>query len=303
VIRVRITQGAIARTSLQGLNRNISAVGKLQEQLTSGKLITKPSDSPTGTNKAMQTRAEQASVDQQARNITDAKGWLDQTDSALQSMLTITHRVRDLTVQGLNTGSSSDTSRAALATEVASLREGLLALANGTIAGRPLFGGVTAGSKAYETDGSYLGTTLGTTGRPVTRQVSDTESVRIDITGREIFGPAGNDLFAVVDSIAKNLAASPADPTALTGHLAELDVKLDGMLTGIADVGSRAKRIELAEQINADRSLTLSSQLAETENVDLPNTIMRLQMQQTGYEAALSATAKAISPTLMDYLR
>jgi flagellar hook-associated protein 3 FlgL len=29
---------------------------------------------------------------------------------------------------------------------------------------------------------------------------------------------------------------------------------------------------------------------------------MRLQMQQTGYEAALSATAKALQPTLLDYL-
>jgi flagellar hook-associated protein 3 FlgL len=296
----------MARTSLQGLNRNLEQVGKLQEQLTSGRLISKPSDSPTGTNKAMQTRAEQASVDQQARNITDATGWLDQTDSALQSMLTITHRIRDLTVQGLNTGSGSDTSRAALATEVASLREGLLALANGTLGGRPLFGGVTAGSTAYDTAGNYVGTTLGSTGAPVTRQVSDMESVRIDITGQEIFGTntsADPDLFAVVDSIAKNLATSPPDATALTGQLAALDARTDVMLTGVADIGSRSKRVELAQQVNADRSLTLSAQLAATENVDLPNTIMRLQMQQTGYEAALSATAKVISPTLLDYLR
>ena len=56
------------------------------------------------------------------------------------------------------------------------------------------------------------------------------------------------------------------------------------------------------EQVNSDRSLTLSSRLAETENIDLPNTIMRLQMQQVGYEAALSATSKALMPTLLDYL-
>ena len=30
---------------------------------------------------------------------------------------------------------------------------------------------------------------------------------------------------------------------------------------------------------------------------------MRLQMQQVGYEAALAATAKALQPTLLDYLR
>ena len=30
---------------------------------------------------------------------------------------------------------------------------------------------------------------------------------------------------------------------------------------------------------------------------------MRLQMQEVGYQAALAATAKALQPTLMDYLR
>jgi flagellin-like hook-associated protein FlgL len=293
---MRITQRAVTLTSLQGLNRNLEAVGKLQQQLTSGKLISAPSDSPTSTNKAMQLRAEQAAVAQQARNITDAKGWLDQTDSALQEMIDMAHRVRDLTVQGVSTGTNSDASRTALATEVASLREGLLALANGTIAGRPLFGGVTAGPKAYD---STSGAWQGAAGTPVTRQVSDTEAVRVDITGLEAFGPDGADLFAVVGNIAADLES---DPAALTGRLTELDAKIDGMITAMADIGSRAKRIERAEQINADRTLTLDSQLSVTENVDLPNTIMRLQMQQTGYEAALSATAKAISPTLLDFL-
>ena len=31
--------------------------------------------------------------------------------------------------------------------------------------------------------------------------------------------------------------------------------------------------------------------------------MMNLQMQQTGYEAALGATAKVIQPTLLDFLR
>ena len=101
---MRITQRAVALTSLQGLNRNLDAVGKLQQQLTSGRLINAPSDSPTGTNRAMQTRADQAAVAQQARNITDAKSWLEQTDSTLQEMLDTARRVRDLTVQGLSTG-------------------------------------------------------------------------------------------------------------------------------------------------------------------------------------------------------
>jgi flagellin-like hook-associated protein FlgL len=293
---VRVTQRAIALTSLQGLNRNLGAVGKLQEQLTSGRQINKPADSPTGTNRAMQTRSDQAATDQYKRNITDAKGWMEQTDSVLQTMLNQARRVRDLTVQGNSTGGLSPTSQQALATEVASLRDSLLALANTTNAGRPLFGGTTSGSAAYNATGSYVGNAT----LPIERRISDTEKLRIDLTGPEAFGPAGGDLFKVVGDIATDLTANP---TALSGHLSALDGVMNTMMSAVAEVGARTNRIDRAASVNDDRVLTLTSRLADTENVDLPNTIMKLQMQQVGYEAALSATSKAIQPTLVDYLR
>jgi flagellin-like hook-associated protein FlgL len=293
---VRITQRAVALTSLQGLNRNLDAVGKLQQQLTSGRLISKPSDSPTGTNKAMQIRADRTAAAQQTRNITDAKSWLDQTDSALREMSDTARRVRDLTVQGLSTGFSTAGSMQALSTETASLREGLLSLANASIQGRPLFGGVTGGAKAYDSSGAWLGTG----GTPIERRISDAETLRVDLTGPEAFGPPGNDLFAIVGRIADHMAN---DPTQLSTDLTDLDAAMKTMTDGLANVGARTSRLERVESINADRQLTLHSALAETENIDLPNTIMNLEMQKVGYEAALSATAKALQPTLLDFLR
>ncbi len=293
---MRITQRAVALTSLQGLNRNLDSLGKLQNQLTSGRLINAPSDSPTGANRAMQTRSDQAAVAQQARNIADAGSWLSQTDTTLTSMIDMTRRVRELTVQGLNFGAMSDQARVALGTEAASLREGLLALANTVNQGRPLFGGITPGSQAYDATGGWVGMA----GTPVTRQISDSESLGVDLIGLEAFGTAPADLFSIVDAIATDLTANP---TALGGHLTALDTVMKGMQSAVADIGARGARLERAQQINADRGLALSSQLAETEDIDLPNTIMRLQMQQVGYEAALSATAKALQPTLLDFLR
>lgn len=298
---MRITQRAVALTSLQGLNRNLDAFGKLQQQLTSGRLLSAPSDSPTGTNRAMQTRSDQEATSQYVRNIADGKSWLDQTDATLQSMMDVTRRVRDLAVQGSNTGAMSDTAGKALATEVSSLRESLLGLANTTVAGRPLFGGITAGAQAYHPDtGAYLGTT----DTPVARRVSATEEVRIDISGAEAFGSqtAGADLFAIVGDIATHLATG-GDPDALAADLAALDERMGGMMFAVADVGARSARMEREGDIALDQGIVLETRLAEVENIDLPNTIMRLQMQQTGYEAALAATAKALSPTLLDYLR
>src|SRR3954447_132128 len=293
---MRITQRAVALTSLQGLNRNLDAVGRYQQQLTSGLLINAPSDSPTGTNRAMQTRSDQAAVAQYTRNVSNAGSWLGQTDSTLQNMLDTARRVRDLTVQGASTGAMDDVSRQAIAVEVASLREGLIGQANTTIAGRSLFGGITTGDKAYNATGAFIGMA----GSPVMRRVSDTDAVRVDITGPEAFGPPGNDLFAVVGQIAQDLLTDPAQ---LTNRIGDLDSVMNVMKAALADVGSRAARIEREDQILTDRAMNLGSLLAETENIDLPGTIMRLNMQQVGYEAALSATAKAISPTLLDYLR
>jgi len=293
---MRITQRAVALTSLQGLGRNLDSVGRLQQQLTSGRLISTPSDSPTGTNRSMQTRSDQAAAAQHARNISDTQTWLENTDSTLQGMLDMVQRVRDLTVQGASTGSASATSRQAIATEVDGLRDGLLGLANRNVQGRPIFGGVTSATEAYDSTGAWVGLA----GAPVMRQVTDTESVRADITGPEAFGdPLGKDLFAVVADIARDVVS---DPDALTGHLEALDGAIDTMLTALADIGSRAKRIEGAAQLNSDRALSLANLLAETENIDLPKTIMELEMQKVGYEAALAATAKALQPTLVDFL-
>jgi flagellar hook-associated protein 3 FlgL len=313
---MRITQRSLAVTSLQGLNRNMDAIAKLQAQLTSGKTINKPSDDPTGTNAALQARQELAGAVQYARNISDGIGQLDATDSALQNMTKQLQKVRDLTVQVSNAGTQSGASRVAVATEVAGLRASLLGLANTAVQGQPLFGGITGESSAYDGNGAYVGYggTSTTAAIPVTRQVSQQDAVRVDITGPEAFGetraaqtapdgtttPATRDLFALVADIADHAVS---DPGALSKDLADLDLALDRLSKATADIGTRTNRIEIAKQVNSDLQLSLTSRSADIENVDLAKTIMNLQMQQTGYEAALNVTAKALQPTLLDFLR
>src|SRR4051812_42528541 len=175
---MRITQRAVTLNGLQGLGSNLAALNKLQNQLTSGTTISKPSDSPTGTNTSLITRKAIAGADQYSRNITDGTTFLDATDSALQDMLSQVRRVRDLTVQALNGGSANDETRLAISTEVSGIRESMLGQANQVVQGRPIFGGVTAGNKAYDASGAYIG--VGGTGgiavQPLTRRGSPGET-------------------------------------------------------------------------------------------------------------------------------
>ena len=300
---MRITQRSLAINSLRGLNGNLAAVSKLQNQLTSGKTISAPSDDPTGTNTSMLTRQGMAGNAQQARNISDGHTFLDASDSALQNMLDQVRRVRDLAVQALNTGSSSSASNVAIATEVNGVRDSLIAQANQVVQGKPIFGGVTSGNQAYGLDGTYVGVggANGVPVHPVTRRVSDVEAIRVDITGPEAFGDpqSGKDLFAVV----ANIASHVGDATLLTTDLSDLDNVINGMTKAAADIGTRSARMDDAATVNSSQALALQAKLSDTEDVDLPKTIMELQMQQTGYQAALSVTAKSLQPTLVDFLK
>src|SRR4051794_13197749 len=214
---MRVTQRAVVLTSLQGLNSNLAAVSKLQQQLTSGTTISRPSDSPTGTNTSLITRQAISGNGQYARNISDGQTYLDATDSALQDMLAQVRKVRDLTVQALNGGAQSAQSQQAIATEVSGIRESMLGQANQVVQGRPLFGGVTAGNKAYDASGGYIG--VGGTGgiavQPLTRRVSPVETIRGDPTRPQaVGGPAsGKGPFSV-----GNAARAPAGRT--TGRAA-----------------------------------------------------------------------------------
>ncbi|SHN64565.1 flagellar hook-associated protein 3 FlgL [Geodermatophilus obscurus] len=295
---MRITHRAVTQTALLGLNSNLSSVAKLQQQLTSGKLISSPSDSPTGTNKALQIRQDQSAVEQFAKNISDGQSWLDATDTALTTALDQVQRVRALTVQALNTGATSTSAQQAVSVEVAALRESLLGVANSSINDRALFGGVTQGSAAYDADGSYVGAPP--VGEGITRRVSNADRVRIDVTGPEAFGTGPDGLFALIGRIAADVQGNPG---ALSDDLAELDVAIDRLLGAASSVGARSARMQAAGQVNTDMQLTLASQLVDVEDIDLARTIMELSQAEVGYKAALQATAKVIQPTLVDFLR
>src|SRR5919107_6286333 len=98
----RVTDNSIHTRVLANLQRSLARGEKIQAQLSSGKQINRPSDSPTGTVSSMQLRAESRANQQYARNADDGLGWLGTLDDTLSSVSTLVNRARDLTVQGLN---------------------------------------------------------------------------------------------------------------------------------------------------------------------------------------------------------
>ncbi|MFP5346537.1 MAG: flagellar hook-associated protein FlgL [Actinomycetes bacterium] len=291
----RVTHRTISTNALANLQANLAATQRLSDRLSSGRAIQRPSDDPSGTVTALQIRADSRAQQQFVRNADDGLGWLGVADGALSNGISTLRRARELVVQGANTGANGQQARDALATEVRTIREALLETANTRYLGRPVFGGTTAGDKAFAADGSYVGDD-GT----VERRVSGQSTVRADTPGRDIFTSGGQSVFALLDRVADNLSSSP---DALQADLDALSGFLDRFTTGQSQVGARYARVESQRQIAQNRVLDLRSALSDVENIDLPKTVMDLQLQQVAYQASLGATARVIQPTLMDFLR
>jgi flagellar hook-associated protein 3 FlgL len=296
-MQMRVTDGSITTRVLANLQRNVARSAQIQEHLSSGKQINRPSDSPTGTVSSMQLRGEQRINEQYSRNAADGLGWLDTVDSTLTQSLTQLNRARDLTIQS-QSGTSTPQSREAIAVEIDNIRQQLIGASNTTYLGRPVFGGTTAGSTAYDSDGVYQGDD-----GQVLRTIGANAQVRVGETGPAVFGDGTTspDLFAVLEGLATSLRNN--DTAALTAGQDDLDTAATQIKSVLSDVGARYNRVSQMSETALDRVVTLKSQISDVEDIDLPQTIMEMQLQETAYQAALAATAKVIQPSLIDYLR
>jgi flagellar hook-associated protein 3 FlgL len=149
---------------------------------------------------------------------------------------------------------------------------------------------------AYDANGAYVGDDGQTT-----RTVGSNTKLRVDTTGPEAFGTGDTQLFAVLKDISDKIRSG--DKNGLNQSIQNLDSAGDLLKSTLSDVGARYNRITQMKQSAQDRLLTVTSQLSDIEDVDLPKTIMELQVQQTSYQAALAASAKVIQPSLIDFLR
>ena len=291
----RTTQRTLADQVTRGLQANLDKLGSPQSQISSGKRISKPSDDPAGADAAMRLRSQATAATQAGRNASDGLAWLGSIDTTLNGINGSLQRARDLTVQGASTGSNDATSLAAIATEIDQIRSGVIDEANTTYLGRPVLGGTTAGGKAYDSTGAFVGD-----GNPVNRTVGPGVSVQVNVSGPQALGSGPTGVLDILATISADLKTNPA---AIGGDLTNLDAAMKNLASTQAVVGARFSRVQ-SMKTDADNSvLTLKAQLSTVEDVDLPKTVVDLQLQQNAYQAALGASSKVLSTSLMDFLK
>jgi flagellar hook-associated protein 3 FlgL len=273
---------------------NVKKLTDLQDEASSLKRLRRPSDAPADVVSAMGLRADIGRNDQISRNIDDASAWLGTADNALQSAVTQLQRVHDLIIQARNT-STDATSRATIASQIDSIKSQIIGIANTQYAGRAIFAGTASGAAAYAPDGTYVGVSS-----PVERTIAPGQRVQVNVNGDEVFGPPGNDLFTLLGQISD---AVRTDPSKLDALSTTFDSATNTVQTSLAEVGARFQRVSAMQSQNSSDAVTMKKNLSNIEDADIAQVMMNLQTQQVAYQAALQATARAIQPSLADFLR
>ena len=287
----RVTSRTMSNVAMRGLQSSLARTQDLQNQLSSGRRVNRPGDDPAAAAASMKLRSARTANQQYQRNVEDSTGRLNVADSALTQISERVLRAQEL-VLSANNGALGPESRSAIAQELNSIREEVIGLYNTRWLDRPVFGGTAAGSVALLPDGTYVGDD-----EPVLSRINADTVLRVDVSG---IAAGADTLPDVIAAAADNVVN---DPSNIGSSIEALAGSLNKVLEALGDVGARAGRLDTAKARLQSDELDFTSRISENEEADLPLTIMNLEAQKVGYQAALATAANILQTSLVDYLK
>lgn len=299
---MRITQQMVTQTTLSNVQRNLERLEELQNQITSGSRLRRPSDDPIGVARALNFQDGLDLTGQYLKNIDQAAAWLNTSDSALNSVAQVLQRAQELGVQG-NNGAIDAEARQNIQAEIQQLQQQALEISNTKFGTRYLFAGTANTNPAYTSAAynfaavppapatSYQGNTAA-----VNREVSSGVTLGINIPGSQVFDPVFKALARLNQGLGTN--SSPLIGNALD----DLNSALDVTIAARAEMGAKANRVEFMKGRLEEVQVSLSDLLSSVKDVDIAQAVTNFSMADTAYKASLQAASKTIQPSLLDYL-
>lgn len=329
---MRITNKMMTNRYLMNSNRNLSNLQTINNQLTAGKEINRPSDNPYKVARSMQLTTDINTNKQYNENIKDTINWLDSTDEALSQITNVVQRVRTLMVSAGNAAYGSD-ERVAIADEVNERIAELSQILNTNFDGKYIFGGAKTASTPTDvvkdangnnkivfvdkkgtelkTDGTddYSNNILNMIGSKLTSEVSQGVNMEYNVNAMDILSFNSSDgttvnLSDLLSEIVFNLnSADETDSEKLVNeNLENIDKVVQNLLKIRAEVGAKQNRMESAKDKNEDENYNMTDILSKTEDIDFTEKIIEYSTAQTIYQAALQVSAQILPNTLLDYL-
>lgn len=317
---MRITNKVLSDTFLRNLSTNLNQMYKYQQQLSSGKLVSRPSDDPLLVAKIMSMDNNIALNEQYNTNIRDSLGWVKTQDTALADATSTLQRIKDLIIYGSN-GSLSELDRSAISEEVKQKLDQLADILNTSFDGRYIFAGQKTHSRPFKVEdgelvyNNYLNPddpdaeiNYDENSNNVFREISQGVEIKLITDGNKLMRAEdvenednknlGDLLSNVIDALDKG------DTEKLSGELlADIQKHIDNVVRVRTQIGAIYNRLEAAEERNIQENLHLKELLSQREDIDIAERFMEYTVMSNVYVASLNIGAKILQPSLLDYLR
>lgn len=278
------------------INNNLQRLNDNQTQLSTGRKINKPSDDPVGITYALRYRSDLSINDQYQSNVNNAQSKLDHTDTILGQLNDLTTSVTQLTVQG-TTGTNPQTALNAIAEQLGTLYDQALTIGNDKFNGAYTFNGQLVDKQPYQTG------TEATDNGQINMQFGAGITMATNVIGNQVFGnPTDADnLFTVIKGL--KTALTNGDIATAKTYLPLLQSRSNTISDMRAEVGAKSNRLEMMSNRLKDISQNLTGMQSNVEDADIAQVITDLKANENVYQASLSAGAKIIQPSLIDFLK
>jgi flagellar hook-associated protein 3 FlgL len=291
---MRITQSELCRTFLSDLGILNEDLTALSRQISSGKKLTDLKGSPSGSAELVSLTNLESEIDQYRFNSDAGSFYLNVADSALNE---VNNLVTSIYAGGSQSSSDivSEEARAALASDVRSLRDQILSLANSQVRGRHIFSGSLVTTIPFSIAGdavSYSGNDNVTSIR-----VDDGIEVQMNISGSEVFDP----IFDAVNSLLT--AMDNNDTSSIKTALGQFAPVLSGLSQIRGQIGTDMNMLRNIESRLDARETSLKEQRSRIEDTDMAQAAVQLNQTQTALKTAMSAGGSILTQSnLFDIL-
>lgn len=292
---MRVTQSMISSQSLTNIQKNYGKLANLQEQLSTGKKLNRPSQDPVAATSSMLHRSELRGIEQYERNVAEANTWMESADSSLDTVNQAMQRIREITVQASN-DTYDENQRQGMAEEVNQLISHIENLANTQVNNKYIFNGTDTSNPPVDLSEGIFSADID----EVNIELMNGVTVPINVNTDQVFS---EEMFTDFQTLENKLVDADLSDETFNAFLATIDGHLDEVLRVEAEIGAKANRVEMIEDRLGNQKGIATRIMSDNEDADIAKVITELVTQESLHQAALAAGARMIQPSLVDFLR
>jgi len=310
---MRVTSNSYSENLITQLHTLARRQINLQNQIATGQRVQNASDDPFAAQQVLQFRDDAAANTQYQKNIQTHQEFAAATHGLMRNLQKVLDRSQEIATMVDDLDSEEDLQ--SFATEIDQLLKHAVQVSNAQHRGDYLLGGTRTDAAPFsvvtDATGKVTSVSFGGNANVPESEIGQGNLVSSRIPGENTTGGgvrglvadtrSGADIFAHLIALRDQLQSGDVAAVATTRD--QLRADEENLLFHIADNGALQSRLEASLNTAKDEKLSLESQISNRIDVDMPETIVRLNQEQTTYQAALQSAGSLLDLGLLPFLR